>query len=305
VRKDFLFDLLQQNVDGGTDPAYWWDEERTPLHTIDQRLTDILDLTGKKAVVTGGAGVNLGQACVNRLAGLGADVAVVDMPSDKQAEWVKKFGRVPQLDAEGVAAKFSKQWGTNCIGVYGDVMTWDGVSAVLAECNERLGGIDILVNSAFDVAMCAFKDATQEDIDKTVKGIYTTPVYCTRLVLDYMIPRGWGRIINVGSESANGVMPGHALYGPLKAALTSFNKYVGKEVELLGVKVLGVNPGCMWGPDRPLLGDSVLGQYALGRTAIQRFELPEEVANMIGFLCSEAASAMSGTTIDMGGGMTL
>ncbi|MFC7659913.1 SDR family NAD(P)-dependent oxidoreductase [Pseudonocardia benzenivorans] len=117
-----------------------------------------------------------------------------------------------------------------------------------------------------------------------------------------MIPKGWGRIINVGSESALTAMPGQVMYGALKGGLATFTAQLGAEVERHGVKVLGVYGGCMWGPGRDLLPDSVLGQYALGRTAIQRFELPEEVANMIGFLATDAASAMTGVMIPMGGG---
>lgn len=305
MRDNFLFELLQKNVDEGTDPAYWWDEERTPLDSIDKRLTELLDLTGKKAVVTGGAGINLGQACVNRLAGLGADVAVVDLPPEGSEAWARMAGRKPKLDAQGVADKFTKRWGTNVIAVHGDVMTIDGVKSVMAECNERLGGIDILVNNAVGVALGPFHEFSTEDIDRSVLGTFTSPVYCTREALDYMIPRGWGRIINVGSESGLSAMPGQVMYGALKAGINTFTAQLGKEVEKFGVKILGVNPGSMWGPDREFVPDSVLGQYSAGRTAIQRFELPEEVANMIAFLCTDAASAMSGVMIPMGGGMSL
>ncbi|GEL21755.1 hypothetical protein PSU4_07090 [Pseudonocardia sulfidoxydans NBRC 16205] len=115
MRENFLLNVLQKNVDEGTDPAYWWDEERTPLDSIDKRVTDLMDLSGKKAVVTGGAGVNLDQACVNRLAGLGADVAVADLPKERSEAWTRAAGRTPLLDAEGVAEKFSER--TNCTAV--------------------------------------------------------------------------------------------------------------------------------------------------------------------------------------------
>jgi len=306
MRENYLLNVLGKDIESGqTDPAYWWDEDRIPLHSIDKRVTDLMDLTGKKAVVTGGAGVNLGQACVNRLAGLGADVAVVDLPRERSEAWTRAAGRTPLLGAEGVAEKFSKRWGTNCIAVEGDVLTADGVDAVMRECHERLGGIDILINNVADVAMGPFANFTTEDIDRSIRGTFTGAVYCARAVLDYMIPNGWGRIINVGSESALTAMPGQVMYGALKGGLATFTTQLGAEVEKHGVKVLGVYAGCMWGPNRDLLPDSALGQYALGRTSIQRFELPEEVANMIGFLATDAASAMTGVMIPMGGGMAL
>jgi 3-oxoacyl-[acyl-carrier protein] reductase len=301
--KDFLKDLFQAHIDAGSDPQYWWDET-VPLESIDKRVTDLLDLRGKRAVVTGGAGMNLGQACVNRLAGLGADVAVVDL----KREFAERSGRLrwsTPPDAEQVADEAAAKWGARVIAVHGDIMDWDNVQMVLRECHDRLGGIDILVNNANSVAVGEFSTMSLEDIDRSVRGTFLGAVYCTRTALDYMIPRGSGCIINVGSEAGVSATPLLTLYGALKAGLNGFTEFLGKEVAKHGIRVVGVNPGCMWGPDRELLPDSVNGLYSLSRTALQRFQLPEEVANMIAFLASDAASCIVGSMINMGGGMSL
>ena len=301
---DFMKDVFDKYLaESGGDPARWWNE-RVPVHQIDRRVTELLDLSGRTAVVTGGAGLNLGQACVNRLAGLGATVAVVDMTADAAAQSGHQRWATPP-DAEGVAAEVVKKWGTNAIAVHGDVMTWDGVQAVLNECAERLGRIDILVNNAADVAVGDFASFSRDDIDRSIRGTLAGPIYCTRAVLDHMIPNGGGVIVNIGSEAANTWMPGIALYGSLKAGLAAFNKYVGKELAGHGIRLVGVNAGSMWGPNRTVLPDTFTGVYSRARTAIQRYELPEEVANMVAFLASDAASAMTGETIDMGGGMAI
>ena len=302
---NFLHQVLQTYIDAGHGAQQdWWDEKRIPLDSIDKRVSELLDLRGKRAVVTGGAGINLGQACVNRLAGLGADVAVVDLSADQVRE--RGFSRHPDApDAEGVAASAAAKWGTKVVPIHGDVMTWDGVQAVMSEAAALLGGIDILVNNAADVVVADFADFTAADIDRSVRGTLTGPMYCSRAVLDYMLPQGSGRIINIGSEAGGTAFHQLTVYGSLKAGLTQFTRFLGKELAPQGVHVTGVNAGSMWGPGRPLTNDSPATLYPRARTGIQRYELPEEVANMVAFLASDAASAMTGVMIDMGGGMAV
>lgn len=128
-------------------------------------------------------------------------------------------------------------------------------------------------------------------------------LYCSRAVLEYMLPRGSGRIINIGSESALAASPGFVLYGSLKAGVNAFTNFLAHEVASHGIQVLGVNAGVMWGPNRqPLPPDSTYSLIPRLRTAMQRFALPEEVANMVAFLASDAASCMPGTMVDMTGG---
>ena len=296
---DFLVNVLSTAVD---DPDYWWDTSRVPLDSIDKRITDLLDLRGKRAVVTGGAGLNLGQACVNRLAGLGADVAVVDLTPEVAATTGRQRWATPP-DAAGFAQEATDRWGTNVIAVHGDVMTWDTSHAVMDECAERLGGIDILVNNATAAAIGEFATMTREQIDKSLNGILAGPLYCTRAALDHMIPAGSGVIINIGSEASNSSVPGLGLYGGLKGGLASLTRLLSKELAGHGVRLVGVNAGSMWGPNRPI--PQGVSLYARSHTAIQRYQLPEEVANMVGFLASDAASSMFGNMVDMGGGMSL
>jgi 3-oxoacyl-[acyl-carrier protein] reductase len=305
MTKDYFRDLLNAHIERGDEQSsYWWDEERIPLGSIDKRVTELLDLTGKRVVVTGGAGLNLGQACVNRLAGLGADVAVVDLSADDAVGSGHQRWAAPP-DAEGVARAAADKWQAKVIAVHGDVMSWDGVQSVMRECAERLGGIDILVNNAADTANGEFADLSHADIDRSVRGTLVGPLYCSRVALDFMIPQGGGCIINIGSEAGLSAMPGLTIYGSLKAGLAAFTEFLGKEVAKHGVRVLGVNAGSMWGPNRPLPTDVAGTLYPRGRTAIQRYELPEEVANMVAFLASDAASCMAGTMVNMGGGMSI
>jgi 3-oxoacyl-[acyl-carrier protein] reductase len=311
VPEDFFFELLEQHANSSDwDPMRFWDD-RVPVDSVDKTVAQLLDLRGKKAVVTGGAGRNLGQACVNRLAGLGADVALIDLDPQVAVDSGRlRWGDAP--DGEAVAKAASEKWDANVISVPGDIVTREGIESSLAECAERLGGIDILVNNAVDVAVGDFVKMGYDDFARSAQGTFVGPVYCTRVALDYMLPRGSGVIINVGSEASQTATPWLALYGALKLGLNGFTNFAGKELAKHGIRLVGVNPGCMWRVDGDLANDpsglaaaQAEALYPLGRTAIQRFQLPEEVANMIAFLASDAASCMAGTMINMGGGMSL
>ncbi|MBN9112421.1 MAG: SDR family oxidoreductase [Pseudonocardia sp.] len=299
---DYLQELLQSQVAAGTDPAYWWGD-RVPVASIDKSVTDLLDLTGKKAIVTGGAGRNLGQACVNRLAALGADVAAIDLPATEAVRKRLRWAEPP--DVKAVAARASEKWDARVVGIEGDVVTKTGIEAAIAESVEQLGGVDILVNNAIEVRVGDFLGMSYEDIELSARGTFVAPVYCTRVALEHMIPQGRGVIVNVCSEASQTATPSLTVYGALKLGMNGFTNFAGKELARHGIRVVGVNPGCMWGPDRDLLDDTPEGLYPLVRTAIQRFQLPEEVANMIAFLSTDAASCMAGTMVNMGGGMSL
>lgn len=306
MTEDFYLKLLQGYVDdgGGAKTEVWWDESRIPLDSIDKSVAQLLDLRGKKAVVTGGAGANLGQACVNRLAGLGADVAVVDLaPEAAAASGQQRWATPP--DVHAVAEAAAKRWGTTVVGIQGNALEWDGIEAALRESNDRLGGFDILVNSATMTSVGEIASMTREQIDIAINGTLTGSIYASRIALDYMLPKGSGRIVNVCSAAGETAMPGLTLYGSLKQGLSQFTRFLGKEVARKGVSVNGVAPGSMWGPDREPPVDGIFGLYPRSRTAIQRYELPEEVANMIAFLASDAASAMAGVVVDMGGGQSI
>src|SRR5437016_4463099 len=136
--RNFFHELLEQHIARGSDPTDYWQEDRTPLDIIDKRVTELIDLRGKKAGVTSGAGRNLGQACVNRLAGVGADVAIIDFAPDAAAG--RQRWEAPP-DAEAVAAAAGEKWDAKVIAVHGDVVDWHDAQRALAECHERLGGL--------------------------------------------------------------------------------------------------------------------------------------------------------------------
>jgi 3-oxoacyl-[acyl-carrier protein] reductase len=271
--------------------------DRMPYWIIDKRVTELMDISGKKAIVSGAGGDGLGRAIANRLAGLGADVALID----------KNVAGAEQ-NAEAVR----KRWRTKAIPLKADLMIWDDVVRVMREAHDALGGIDILVNNPVTIAGGLFEKQTKEQIDLTVNGSLLICIYSSRVMLDYMIPQQSGRIINISSVGGRIAHRGIAVYNSCKSGVIGFTRNLAHEVAHHGIYVLGVAPGIMFNErQRQFFLNATDEQARVGREAITegfsyqqlgRVSLPEEVANMVAYLATDAASYMIGQTIDVAGG---
>jgi 3-oxoacyl-[acyl-carrier protein] reductase len=272
--------------------------DKLPTHIIDKRLTDLLDLTGKKAVVTGAGGDGLGHAIANRLAGCGADIAVVGRTKEK---------------VERRAKEIAQRWGVNTLPVQADVSDWDQIHRAVRTAHDELGGLDIMINNPVMMAAGLFENQTKEEIDFTVHGSLTMMMYGCSAALDYFLPQGSGTIINIGSVGGRIQQRGIAAYNACKSGVIGFTRNLAHEVALRGVNVFCVAPGIMINDQmRQYLVDPQDDQQRAGRGAVLeaisynvqlgRASLPEEVANMVAYLASEAASYMCGQTIDVAGG---
>lgn len=170
-----------------------------------------------------------------------------------------------------------------------------------------------MTNNPVMVAGGPFAQHTKEQIDFDVLGGLTMLMYGAHAALAHMLPQASGRIINI--SSAAGRVPQRFLvaYGSCKAGGIGFTRNLAHEVVSQGVNVLGVAPGIMIKPDlqervldpqsdadrvaRSSVFESIDGTVRLGRVG-----LPEEVANMVAYLASDAANYMCGQTIDVAGG---
>ena len=113
-----------------TDCATKMGFDRLPTHIVEKRVTDLMDLRGKKAICTGAGGGGLGQAIANRLAGLGADVAMIDLNYEGAVQNAKVV---------------EQRWGVNAVPLQADLSDWDQVHKVFDDSREALGGLDIVV----------------------------------------------------------------------------------------------------------------------------------------------------------------
>jgi 3-oxoacyl-[acyl-carrier protein] reductase len=190
---------------------------------------------------------------------------------------------------------------------------WDEVHDAVRQAHGELGGLDIMVNNPVMVAAGPFESQTKAEIDYTVLGSLTMMMYGAHAALQHMLPQGSGKIINIGSVGGRIQQRGLVVYNACKAGVIGFTRNLAHEVALRGVNVLGVAPGIMIKPEmRQYLLDPQDDKQRAGRGAIQeaithqvqlgRASLPEEAANMVAFLASEAADYMCGQTIDVAGG---
>lgn len=272
--------------------------DKLPTHIIDKRLADLLDLTGKKAFVTGAGGDGLGHAIANRLAGSGADIALV--------------GRTLE-PLERRAKEINQRWGVNTVPIQADMSDWDQVHDGVRKAHDELGGLDIMINNPVMVAAGPFENQTKAEIDYTVLGSLTMMMYGAHAALEYLLAQGSGTIINIGSVGGRIQQRGLVAYNACKAGVIGFTRNLAHEVAPRGVNVFCVAPGIMIKEQmKQYLYDPQNDQHRAGRGAILeaittqvqlgRASLPEEAANMVAYLASEAASYMCGQTIDVAGG---
>ncbi|TWX34131.1 SDR family oxidoreductase [Frigoribacterium sp. ACAM 257] len=275
--------------------------DRLPTHIIEKRVTDLMDLSGRKAIVTGAGGGGLGQAIANRLAGLGADVAVIDINHE---------GAVRN------AAIVEERWGTRAIPFQADLSDWDQVHEVVAQSADALGGLDIMINNPVQVVSDSFENHTKADIDYTVHGSLTMLMYGAHAAVEQFLPQGHGRIINIASVGGRIQHRGLTVYNAAKSGVIGFTRNLAHEFMPRGINVLGVAPGLMINPVlRDVLANASDEQGFAARgsmlEAIDRYiqvgraSLPEEVANMVAYLSTEAADYMCGQTIDVAGGQSM
>jgi 3-oxoacyl-[acyl-carrier protein] reductase len=270
--------------------------DRLPHHQKDRRVTELMDLTGKVAVVTAGGGPSLGQAIVHRLAGLGASVAVLDRDG---------------AAAQSVAESAARRWGTPTLPLTIDITNWDQVRQGIDRIVAHFGPIDIWVNNVGGIArMDAFAQLGRDEIDFDVALNLKGAMYCVRNVLDVMLPRKSGRIINIASEGGKTRNRGISVYNSCKSGIIGFTRNLAHELTGSGVSVVCVCPGIML-TDEIIAGLGALPEEnehatseSIKRSTAARASLPEEVANMVAFLASEAGSYVEATAVSVGGGLT-
>ena len=230
--------------------------------------------SGRAALVTGGSS-GIGAAVARRLHDEGARVASFDLAAGAP---------------HGVRA------------LTGDVARSADVEAAVAEAQDALGPIDVLVCSAgVPGASLATVDVTDDEW-RRVMGINADGVFFSnRAVIPGMVERGYGRIVNVASIAGKEGNPMAAAYSASKAAVIALTKAIGKDLARTGVLVNCVAPAVIDTPILEGITEEHIG-YMVDRIPMGRVGEPEEVAALICWLASEECSFSTGATFDISGG---
>jgi acetoacetyl-CoA reductase len=238
------------------------------------------------ALVTGGMG-GLGEAICMKLERMGINVVVTYSPGNtKHDAWLK--------DMQDHGHKFHAY---AC-----DVSDFDSCAATVAKVTKELGPIDILINNAGITRDMTFKKMTKVDWDAVMKTNLDSVFNVTKPVVDGMVDRGWGRVINVSSVNGQKGAFGQTNYSAAKAGMHGFTKALALEVARKGVTVNTISPGYIGTKMVLAIPKDVLDTKIIPQIPIGRLGKPEEVAGLCAYLASDEAAFLTGANIAINGG---
>ena len=238
------------------------------------------------AVVTGGMG-GLGETISLKMAGAGYRVVVTYSPSNtKYKSWLEEM----------------KGKGHSFAAFPVDVVDYDDCARKCAQIQAEVGPIDILVNNAGITRDMTFKKMSKADWDAVMRTNLDSCFSMTKQVMDGMVDRGWGRVINVSSVNGQKGAFGQTNYSAAKAGIHGFTKALALEVARKGVTVNTISPGYIGTKMVTAIPKEILDSKILPQIPIGRLGKPDEVAGLIIYLCSEEAAFVTGANISINGG---
>ena len=260
-----------------------------------------LGLSNQSVVITGG-GSNIGRAIVLAFAREGAQITIGDIDA-AQAE--KTADEARRLGAPSVQV------------VKTDVTDMAQVQAMFAAATERHGPVETLVNNVGWDQLMFFTQTTPEFWHKVIQINYVGVLNCTKVALDTMVPRNAGAIVSISSDASRQGEPREAVYGGIKAAINSFMKTIARENGRSGIRCNVVCPGVtipeaddevgaasMWRDREAMFTDAQLEQIARS-LPLRKIGRPQDIANAVAFLASDAAGHITGQVLSVSGGYSM
>lgn len=254
-------------------------------------ISEQLDFTGRVAIVTGG-GTGIGYATALQLARLGASAVIASRTAE---------------ELEAAARRIAEESGSRCLAVPTDVKDEDACIRLVERTVEEFGRVDILVNNAGGTRMGPLESIPTKGWDSIFDLNMRSAYVCTREAGKHMIAQKSGAIVNISSGAGVTGVRGGAHYSAAKSALQMFTTVTAAEWGKYGIRANCVAAGAIASP-RVLDAWKVAGldpDSMGGAIPLRRTGTPDEMANMIVFFASDAASYITGQTISVNGGPAL
>lgn len=263
-----------------------------------------LKLSGKTIIVTGG-GSNIGRAISLRLAAEKANVVIADWDEDQASKVVNEI----------------KNDGGEATVIKTDVIDNAQVEDMIKKATDKYGPIDVLVNNVAgaggghdDLFINETRDKWERIIDYTLWSV----INCTRAVLDQMVERKSGVIVNIGSDAGRMGEYKEAVYAGCKGAVIALTKALAREVGKFGIRLNVVCPGLTVPDDKEAVGSKSVwsgemidffNPEARAKAAksypLRKIGKAEEIADAVAFMSSDCASHITGQTLSVSGGYTM
>jgi len=248
------------------------------------------EFEGKTALVTG-ASRGIGAATAVALARQRTRRVLVHYSSYRQG-------------AEETAAAIERA-GAECILMQADLGRLEGIHSFIAQLRKTGPEVDILVNNAGSLVRRAqLTEVTEALYDEVMNLNVKSAYFITQAVAPHMIGRASGAIVHVSSIAArNGGGPGATVYAAAKGAVLTMTKGMARELAPKGIRVNGVSPGTVDNHFHEQFSTREILESVVRMTPAGRLGTNEDVADVIVFLCSDAARYIHGQTIEVNGGM--
>lgn len=242
-------------------------------------------MSGKLAYVTGGMG-GIGTSICQRLAKEGFRVVAGCGPSRDHEKWLK--------EQAALGFEFSAS--------VGNVADWDSTVAAFEKIKEEMGPIDVLVNNAGITRDGVFRKMTIENwrvvMDTNLNSLFNV----TKQVIDGMIERQWGRIINISSVNGQKGQFGQTNYSTAKAGIHGFTMALAQEVASKGVTVNTVSPGYIGTEMVRAIRPDIL-EKIVATIPVKRLGTPEEIGSIVAWIASDDAGFATGADFSLNGGL--
>jgi acetoacetyl-CoA reductase len=240
----------------------------------------------RTAVITGGIG-GLGDSISSKMHAAGYRVAVTHSPGNQ---------KVKDLLAEHKAA--GREFSAHPV----DVADFDSCKECISRISKEIGPVDILINNAGITRDTTFNKMTKSDWNAVIHTNLDSVFNMTKQVMDGMIDRGWGRVVNVSSVNGSKGAFGQTNYSAAKAGMHGFTKALALEVARKGVTDNTISPGYIGTKMVMAIPKEVLECKILPQIPLGRLGKPEEIAGLIIYLCSDEAAFVTGANIAINGG---